>query len=316
MILIAVAAVVVLVLIFGRDVNNAAHGSKATRASENRTFSVMANTLLTQQNDFDAHLAYLLSQGGSLTRPIFAARLQQLANELPTWWSEAELLRTPTLSPAINVTLANETEQRINADKAMVASVAASLTLPWPVTTIPVRDWQGSLTATTQAWNNERGALRHQPGRARLVALSDQAATSYDTAMAALEKSPTLRMVRGVGIAAVSVRPAVLPSATGELLLPPASSVQVGISVTNTCYCNQPITLSETFTPQRPGAPVQSQTMTATLGPLRSFAFVPKALATWAGEHGTLNLVLSGAPAGANLATTKTYRVVLSPSGN
>ena len=79
---IAVVATLV-VLLFARDVTRSAHGAISPRRSENRSFGVLANLLLSQQNDFDAHLAYLLANGTSLTRPVFAARLTQLYQELP-----------------------------------------------------------------------------------------------------------------------------------------------------------------------------------------------------------------------------------------
>jgi len=60
----------------------------------------------------------------------------------------------------------------------------------------------------------------------------------------------------------------------------------------------------------------QSQSMTAVLGPLQSFAFAPKALVTIASEKATLRVELTGAPAGAAMTRVRIYHVKMSPSGN
>jgi len=64
-----------LVLVFARDIGRSAHGAINPRRSENRSFAALANSLLGQENAFDARLTYLLTNGESVSRSVFAARL-------------------------------------------------------------------------------------------------------------------------------------------------------------------------------------------------------------------------------------------------
>ena len=172
-----------------------------------------------------------------------------------------------------------------------------------------------ALVATSREWGIERWSLAREPGRVVLDRLTSvSAALVGSTGYAPLLGVPSLALTRGIGIVAVSIDPSPLPARAGELLLPPVSSVHLGVSVENAAYVEQPVTLLIRFQPTN--GLVQSQTLTATLGPLASFAFVPDQLTTSASERGTLRVTVSGAPAGATLALTRTYRVVMSPSGN
>jgi hypothetical protein len=51
------------------------------------------------------------------------------------------------------------------------------------------------------------------------------------------------------------------------------------------------------------------------LGPLQSFAFVPKLLTTRASESATLIIKVAGAPNALNMTRSRIYRVIMSPSG-
>jgi hypothetical protein len=56
--------------------------------------------------------------------------------------------------------------------------------------------------------------------------------------------------------------------------------------------------------------------MNTVLGPLQSFAFVPKLLQTQASERATLIIKVAGAPSAVNMTRSRIYRVVMSPSGS
>ena len=103
-----------VVVIFTREVSRAAHQESAARQSENLNFSAVATTLLGQENSFDARLAALLSSGATLTRTDFAVQMSQFAQELTSWRDVASTIRSPVLSPSLNVTLANATLTRVN----------------------------------------------------------------------------------------------------------------------------------------------------------------------------------------------------------
>ena len=81
--------VTVLVLLFAHDVNRAAHNSTTVRRSENRSFARLANTLVASEQLFDQRLGYLLTHGGTMSREVFSARLDQLARVLPEWSTDA-----------------------------------------------------------------------------------------------------------------------------------------------------------------------------------------------------------------------------------
>jgi hypothetical protein len=216
------------------------------------------------------------------------------------------------------------TEQRFDDYQAIVTDVDESMrlpsgTLPWSTSTLGVVDTntaQASLFSTSQEWNSRRFSLVREPGQVKLSTTTNGVALMHlSTALQALRTSPTLVAMRGVGIAAISVSPSPLPATTGELLLPPASSVRLGISVLNGNYIDQSISLTVTLIPQNGRGLRQSQTMNTVLGPLQSFAFVPKLLLTQASERATLVIKVAGAPSALNMTRSRIYRVVMSPSG-
>jgi hypothetical protein len=311
-------AATLLVLLFARDVTRSAHGAIGPRRSENRSFAQLANLLITQENEFDSHLAYLLANGQTLTRPVFAARLGQLNQLLPTWVSEADQLRRPKLAHAINDAVVLLTEQRVDAYQSLFANVARALSLPWPAisaTSKSVRDPARTLLDTSHEWNFDRWGLALEPGRATLLALTSTSAT-FDAAngRSTLLAAPSLAPTRGIGIAAVEVAPSSLPASAGTLVLPPVTSIHLVVSVTNAGYVTQPVTLRVTLQPAHGSA--QRQTMSTTLGPLQSYAFVANPFTTVPSEHATLTLSLVGAPAASGMTRSRTYQVTMSPSGN
>jgi hypothetical protein len=299
--------ITLLALLFARDVTRAAHGSSSPRRSENRSFGLLASTLIVQQNNVDSRLKYLLTQGQSLTRPVFAARITQLADLMTMW---------PT---------AQDSSQRFNDYVAIMTDIVNTMrlptaTLPWPAATSTTMDpatAQASLVATSKQWSTRRFSLAREPGKVKLDATADGVGLlSLAQDLRVLRSSPSLVATRGVGIVAVSVLPAPLPASAGELLLPPVSSIHLGVSVLNGNYINQPIELTVTLIPMNGRGVRQSQTMNAVLGPLQSFAFVPKLLTTQASERATLVIKVAGAPSAINMTRARTYRVIMSPSGN
>ncbi len=280
----------------------------------------MANMLLGQESALDSRLSYLLVNGRSLTRPVFAARLHQIAQQLPLLSSEATLLRRPVLAHNINAVLAQLTEQRIVDCQVVLDTVAQSLSLPW-TTLIPTGPTPSSaiasLLSTDQQWGRARWSLVKEPGLVVLAPTgTSNALVNLATGLAPLESSATLALTRGIGIAAVSVSPAPLPAPVGELLLPPVGTVHLGIAVSNGAFVDQPVSVTVTFSPSNVSLPRQTQRMTTTLGPLQSYAFIPKLLVTSAGEKATLTISITGAPSAPQMTRSRTYHVVLSPSGN
>ncbi len=310
--------ITLLILVFARDVSRAAHGAITARRSENRSFGALANTLLTNENNFDGRLERLLSGGGTLSRPVMEARLDQLYDQLPGWATAAGELRGPNLSHDVNDALAAITLERVAACETLLGDVARALSLPWTErSTRFIANPAASLLATSQRWNVDRDALVKEPGDVHLEATSTVSASYYRAlGVSALVSAPSLRLVRAVGIAAVRVDPAPLPAPLGEWLMPPVTSVELGVSIVNASYDDQPVTLIIHVTPLNALGGAFSERMSATLGPLGAYAFVPKVLTTAASERARVVLRVEGARAARGMATVETFQLVMSPSGN
>jgi hypothetical protein len=319
--LLTIALVVTLVvLVFARDVARSAHAAITNQRSENRSFAGLANTLIVQENDFDLRLARLLRDGSSLSRPVFDARLDQLDQELSYWATTADMLRRPKLAHDISDKIADVTEARVDDYEAILASIATALTLPAPTPgvdgTAP-SDPAHSLYESALTWNHERFALRHDPGTVRLDALTLSSAKLFlESGVTDLTASPSLAVVRGIGIAAVSVEPAPLPARRGVIVLPPVTTVQLGISIVNTGFVEQAVTMVVAMKPSNGPLPAQSQTFHVELAPLQSYAFAPQEISVVPSERATLDIRISGAQASANLTRSKSYRVEMSPPGH
>jgi citrate synthase len=248
------AVITLLVLLFARDVTRAAHNSLSPRRSENRSFAALASSLIAQENNLDLRLRYLLNNGESLSRAVFAARLTQLSDQLVLWPTESEQLYRPVLAHDVNDILAQEVSTRFADYEVIFTDVVESLhlppaTLPWPTGDMNILNTnaaQSSLLSTSKQWNTRRWSLAHEPGRVVLDATSNGVALSpLSSDIGALRSSSNLAATRGVGIAAVAVTPSPLPAPSGELLLPPVKAVHVGVSVINGNYIEQPIEVEE-----------------------------------------------------------------------
>lgn len=315
-------AVTLVMLVFARDVSRAAHNAITAQRSEDRSFAGLANALITQENNFDLRLARLLSSGSSLSRPVFDARLEQLDQQLPSWATAADLLRRPKLAQDISTKIADLTEVRVDDYQAMISRVARSLSLPPPLlpldanathTVNPAQD----LITTATSWNRDRSALRAQPGSVHLERLTDSSATLFATrGVTNLTASTSLAVVRGIGIAAVSVVPAPLPAPHGVLLLPPVTSIKIGVSVVNTGFVDQSVTLVVSMNPSNGPLAAVHRTFRIDLTPLQSYAFGPQRFTVVPNERATLDIRLTGAAASSNLTRSRRYRVELSPPGH
>ncbi|MGC8509334.1 MAG: hypothetical protein ACP5PB_00475 [Acidimicrobiales bacterium] len=312
-VLLVVAVILtVLVLGFAEDVSRAAHQAVGPRRSENRSFAQLANDLVGQENLLDARFVYLVTHGESLSRPVFAGRLTQLADQLPQWSTEAQLLRRPILAHHVNRTIAQVTESLVDGYTALFATVAHALTLPWPPSTTATSGAvSGSLLAAAKEWNVARWSLIHEPGTVTLDALDTATARlNLPATLAALAASPTLTLRRAVSVAALQVLPAPLPSSVGRLLLPPTGELHLGVVARNEAYVVQPCVVSVSLAAG--AAPAQRDATRLTLGPLGSYAWVPTPLRVHAGEHATLTVRVSGTDGGGT--ATRTYAVVVAPT--
>ena len=315
MLLVSALVVTLLVVVFAHDVSRSAHEATSPRRSENRSFGQLANRLVALENDLDFHLAYLLDHGRGLSRAVFAARLAQIDQQLAPLLSDAALLHRPVLAHHVQREIITLTEQRVASDQVVIAATNTELSLPGASspTSTPTRA-QAALAAAIARWNYKRFSLVGEPGRVSLAAAtSPLARLDLAAALAALTTSPSLTLSRAVSISAVAVTPSPLPAPAGHIVLPPVTSIHVGVSVTNAAYCDQPVVVTVTLTSSSGAS--QRQVMRSTLGPEASFAFDATSFRTHPSERATLRIAVSGAPASATGALEKVYAVTLAPSG-
>lgn len=309
-------ALTFIVLVFAREVSRSAHQESAARQSENLNFSVMATSLLGKENSFDSRLSALLSTGAQSTRVNFAVQLSQLSQELATWRDVAAMMRSPVLSPDLNVRLSDATLTRANDYDRVLAYVASALDFSGPAApaSLSLGVAQLSLSQTAATWGSERHLLASAPGHVTLAALSNVTGhLNVPQDVATLVSAPNLAATRAIVISAIKVQPAPFPAPALTLLIAPTSSFQVQAAVSNLREIVQPVTLSMTFTPAH--GLVQRVSMTQTLPPVTSFAFAGHNFSVFPGETGTLTVSLNGVPASSALAHSRTYAVRISPSG-
>ena len=95
------------------------------RRSENRSFArARQHADRPRRTTSTRRLDRLLSQGASLRRYVFAARLDQLGEALPGWITAADLLRRPKLAHEVNESLYELTLERADAYETLLSEVA------------------------------------------------------------------------------------------------------------------------------------------------------------------------------------------------
>lgn len=277
----------------------------------------MAIGLLTQENSFDAQLASLLTTGSQLSRTAFALQLSQLTQDLTSWRDVAGLMKTPVLSPHLNVTLAQDTLRRASDFDTILAYLAQGLSLNGPSTSASaptLGEAQSSLSATAASWGAWRHELSRAPGHVTLMALTNLSARlNIPQYVQTLAAASNLAATRAVVIAAIQVQPAPFPALAGTLLLAPTTTMQVQVAVSNLRVIIQPVTVSMVLTPQ--GGPAQRTTLAHTLAPTTSFAFESHTFSVFPGEKGTFSVTLNGVPGASGLMHRRTYVLNVSPSG-
>ena len=314
LLLIGGALTSVLILIFASDVSRAAHNVPSARASQNASFAVLGDTLISEENSIDSSLTSILVRGASLNRAQLYTKLLTLRDETLTIPAEAAQLRFPVIAGELNEKLANGCQERVRAYDAILADVARGLSLPWPSpATLTIAQADADLASTTQSWSSLTGALASQPGHVTLDAFSNFSGILNATSIVQqLSAAPHLKVARSVTIAAVSVTPSPFPGPRGQLDEPSTSTVALGVSVLNGAFVTQPVTVTATLTASNGRS--ASRTRRLVLGPRGAVAVTPLSFAVYGGEHATLAVSVSGAPATPGGMTQRTYQVVVAPT--
>ncbi len=308
------AIATVLVLIFASDVSRAAHNVPSAQASQNASFATLGNALISEENTIDSTLTSILVRGAGLNRAQLYTKLLTLRDETLTIPSQAAQLRFPVITGELNEKLANWCQERVRAYDAILADVAQGLSLPWPSpASLTIAQADAILAATTQSWSSVTGALIQKPGHATLDSFSNfSGILNVSTIVQQLSATPHLKVARSVSIAAVSITPAPFPAPRGQLDEPTTSTIAIGVSVLNGAFVTQPVTLSATLTAANGHA--ATRTSRLELGPRGAVAVTPLSFAVVGGEHATLTVSVSGAPATPGGTTQRTYQVVIAPT--
>ena len=298
-----------LVLIFARDVSRTAHGDVRAVRSENQSFAVLSNAIITEENTVDSTLTALLVRGAQFNRAQLSAQMTTLNDTLRVLPAQASQLRNPTLRNDVNGKLATWCQARASAYSSLLSDVAATLSLPWP--TRPAESERQAVTVlrtTTGQWHALTTVLAHQPGHVVLTPFSDFTGVLDIGALTQqMLQTPSLKVARSLAIAAVSVSPAPFPAPPGDLELVGTSPLVLGVSVLNGSFANQPASVTATLVSST--GVTTTRRMSATLGPRRAYAFSDLTFALVSGERATLRIVVTGAPATPGQSTVRTYRV-------
>ncbi len=314
--MITAALVTVLVLALARDITRAAHDNVGSRAIQNQSFGALADAYVGRSDALASQLTALLASA-STSRVAFGAQLNQITTAAANLVQNAATLRSPVIAGNEQQRVIDVIDGRAAVLTSTATTVASSLALPLSPRGV-VRS-PGALAAaaaeTNRQWAKARGVLLAQPGHVRLAASVCPLAT-FDVAgaLSSLEASPSLALHRHLVVSAVSATPSPFPSAAGQWLLPPGTTLDVGVTVSNEAYALQNYAIAVTFTPTNGLGTAYASTFRGALGPLASAAVLPATIPTVPGESGIVKIVLTGSPTPENGSDRRTYRVFVSTS--
>lgn len=309
MLVLAIAALVVL--IFSRDVSRAAHADHSIQAGENLSFAQMADVIVAHENLIGTTLNQLVATAPTMGRAPLLAALQTLDAQAANLVPEAAPLRSPALQNNVAVTFVRDTDARSRAYRELIGTIATELSLPWTTTRSTTETPSAILTATGQSWATAATLMAQAPGHPSLSSFLTPPPSLF-TAIPSLTSAPHLALNPAIGLAAVSVTPAPFPSPAGTIELIPVPSFAIGVSVRNYTVSLQPVTVTATLT--LPSGAVETRSEHATIGPSTAYAFASMSFAVSSGQHDTLTVAVSGAPAAPGANIDETYHVVVAPA--
>jgi hypothetical protein len=304
----------VLVLIFASDVSRAAHDEPTALRSQDASFVTLANTLISQENAIDSALTSILVRGSSLNRSQLYAQLLTLRDQMAVIPAEAAEVRYPVLAHGINEILATWCQARVRAYGAILANVAQGLSLPWSgATTLSVAQADTVLKTTATNWSSLIAQQGSTLGAIPLSPFSDfSGILDVNSIVQQLAATAQLKVSRSLALAALSITPAPFPSNPGQLLEPTTATLSLGVSVLNGAFVTQGATITATLTASNGHSVTRTQGIV--LGPRDAVAVTPLRFAVWGGEHATLVVRVTGAPATPGYQTVRSYLVTVAPT--
>lgn len=309
-----IALVATLTGLFVRDVLQAAHESKFNQSTLNRSFSVLANASVREQNDIDASTVALLTQARTMARSEFISRLSDLSHRMDRVAENARLLETPKIVRAINERFISVTLNRVAAWYTVRDAIEGPLHLTdRPTPAVPeVQRALELMRISNSQWSKLRRALRNEPGRCILRKSSWSLSTFSSRTVLAVATLPNLRPFSAVAIGAIAIDPQPLPSRSAQIVLLPKTEVGVGVTVRNVGRTPVSIVISVS-TKWRHGDPLTVRSR-RTVPAGTATAVIFPAVPVYPGMRGSLTIHVSGAPPAWRGAATREYSVKVAPS--
>ena len=305
---------VVLVTVFVRDVLQAARESETNRRALNRSFAVLVNANLHEQDALDADTLALLHSARSLSRSELETTLATLHQRVTRISQSASQLTSPRIAGDLNDHFAQLTNARVAAWNDIVAVLETSLRI-----TDHARPPAGSvrsaaqrIQATNSTWETLRGRLRSEPGSVRLNPSLWGLGTLVERDVTRVATLANLQPLSAAAISAIAIDPQPLPSRSAQIVLLPKTSIGIGVSVRNTGRVTSTLTISVSTRWRRESPLTVSARRTLSAG--TSVAVVFPEIPTYPGMRGTLSVRVTGAAPAYPGATTRQYSVKVAPS--
>lgn len=306
--------VVVLATVFVRDVLQAARDSETNRRTLNRSFAVLVNSNLGEQNAIDGETLGLIRSPQTLSRWELESTLSDLHQRVNRVRETAVQLGTPRIAGDVNEQFGHMTDVRVAAWSDIVTFIEASLHIPHRGSSslASLRSAVERINESNASWDRIRGQLSAEPGKVRLSESRWGLGALTERDVARFIGRSALQPLTAAAISAIAIDPQPLPSRSAQIVLLPKTSIGIGVSVRNVGRVTSTLTITVS-TRWRRAEPV---TVTAhrTLAAGTSVAVVFPEIPTYPGMRGTLIVRVTGAAPAYPGATTRQYSVKVAPS--
>ena len=299
---------------FVHQVLSAAHQSRSTRASLNRTFGVMVHSTFGRANQLDRDTQNLLNRATSMTRTAFVNRYRDLDAIASDIAHKGEQLAHPALSGDINVIASEVIVERIKDWRVLRAGVEGPLRVDGQITptSAQVSSALYDLGQLNSEWRVHRHALRHEPGRVKLRPSVWGLASWTPGQLSRITHLSNLRPTTGVSIVAVLIDPQPMPVSGSRLVLLPSADTTIGVTVRNSGGVNELIHVAAAIHWNR-GAKDRREA-SRLVEPLTDSAVVFGHFPLTPGASGSLIITASGGPSTGVRTVQRTYRIRVAPA--
>jgi hypothetical protein len=284
-------AVLLATTLLARDVVRAAHGTRGNAVSIARTFAALANASEASWLDLAQSTSLLLAAGPSLTPQQAVGQWARLRRARADLAAAGATLGSPAIGANLQRQFDRVLQLRLAAWDDIDRTVSA--TLWWRLVTgasssvLRTDEWRFARADTL--WRQLDHRLRSLGLGAWLRTGSTALATgNLVAAVQTTTTAPSLQPRGGVAFATLSVNPQPLPTAGGDLVLLPVTSVALGIAVTNSLWVSQTAIVDVTL--RSANGPSFHQSATLVIAPVGAAALQIPAVAMKSNERGVLTV--------------------------